>query len=50
MLVSTNKTITMKRLRMTPTKRAKKGKDEGGRMSLPNRTLKTLKREKFPLL
>jgi hypothetical protein len=35
---------------MTPTKRAKKGKDERGRMPLPIRTLKGLKREKFPLL
>jgi hypothetical protein len=35
---------------MTPTKRAKKGEDERGRMSLPIRTLKALKREKFLLL
>jgi hypothetical protein len=28
MLVGTNKTITMRRLRMTLTKRAKKGKDK----------------------
>jgi hypothetical protein len=50
MLVGTNKMITMRRLRMTLIKRAKKGKDERGRMSLLIRTLKDLKREKFPLL
>jgi hypothetical protein len=50
MLVSTNEMITIRRLRMTPTKRAKKGKDETGRMPLPIRTMKALKREKFPLL
>jgi hypothetical protein len=44
MLVGTNETITMRRLGMTPTKRAKKGKDKRGRMSLPIRTLKALKR------
>jgi hypothetical protein len=42
--------ITVRRLRITPTKRAKKGEGERGRMSLPIRTLKALKREKFPLL
>jgi hypothetical protein len=50
MLVSTNEMITIRRLRMTPTKRAKKVKDETGRMPLPIRTMKALKREKFPLL
>jgi hypothetical protein len=50
MLVGTNKTIIVRRLRMSPTKRAKKGKDERGRMPLSIRTLKALKREKFPLL
>jgi hypothetical protein len=50
MLVSTNKIITVGRLRMTPTKRAKKGESERGRMSLLIRTLKALKREKFTLL
>jgi hypothetical protein len=50
MLVGTNKMITTRRLRMTLIKRAKKGKDERGIMSLPIRTLKDLKREKFPLL
>jgi hypothetical protein len=42
--------IIVKRLRMTPTKRAKKDKGERGRMSLLIKTLKALKREKFPLL
>jgi hypothetical protein len=47
MLVGTNETITMRRLRMMPTKSAKKrGKDERGRMSLLITTLKALKREK----
>jgi hypothetical protein len=50
MLVGTKKTITMKRLRMTPTKRAIKGQGERGRMSLLTTTLKALKREKFPLV
>jgi hypothetical protein len=50
MLVSTNKIIIVGRLRMTPTKRAKKGEGERGRMSLLIRTLKALKREKFTLL
>jgi hypothetical protein len=50
MLVSTNKIITVGRLRITPTKRAKKGEGERGRMSLLIRTLKALKREKFTLL
>jgi hypothetical protein len=45
MLISTNKMITMRRLRMTSTKRSKKG-----RMPLLVRTLKGLKREKFLLL
>jgi hypothetical protein len=49
-LVDTNKMITVRRLRMTPSKRAKKGKDERGRMPLPIRTLKCLKREKLLLL
>jgi hypothetical protein len=39
MLVHTNKTIIVRRLRMTPTKRAIKSKDERGRMQLPIRTL-----------
>jgi hypothetical protein len=47
MLVDTNEMITVRRLKMTPTKRAIKGKDERGRMPLPIRTLKGLKREKF---
>jgi hypothetical protein len=47
MLVDTNETITVRGLRMTPTKRAIKGKDERGRMPLSIRTLKGLKREKF---
>jgi hypothetical protein len=50
MLVGTNEKITVRRLRMCPTKRAKKGKDERGRMPLLIKTLKALKREKFPLL
>jgi hypothetical protein len=45
MLVNTDETITMRRLRMTPTKRAKKGEGERGRMSLLITTLKALKRE-----
>jgi hypothetical protein len=50
MVVGTNKMITVRRLRMTPTKRAKKGKGERGRMSLLITTLKVLKREKFSVL
>jgi hypothetical protein len=50
MLVGTNETITMRRLRMTLSKRAKKGEGERGRMSLMIMTLMALKREKFPLL
>jgi hypothetical protein len=50
MLVGTNETITVRRLRMTPTKRAKIGDGERGRISLLITTLKALKREKFPLL
>jgi hypothetical protein len=50
MLVNTNEIITVRMLRMIPTKRAIKGKDERGRMSLPIRTLKNLEREKFPPL
>jgi hypothetical protein len=50
MLVGTNEMITMRRLRITPTKRAKKGEGERGRMSLLIMTLKALKREKIPLL
>jgi hypothetical protein len=50
MLVGTNETITVRRLRMTTTKRAKKGEGERERMSLLITTLKDLKREKFPLL
>jgi hypothetical protein len=49
MLVSTNETIIVRRLKMIPTKRAKIGKNERGRMSLTIRTMKALKREKFPL-
>jgi hypothetical protein len=44
MLVGTNETIIVRRLRMTPTKRAKKGERESGRMSLLITTLKALKR------
>jgi hypothetical protein len=47
MLVSTNEMITVKRLRMTATKRAKKGDGERVRMRLLITTLKALKREKF---
>jgi hypothetical protein len=50
MLVGTNKTITVRRSRMTPTKRAKKGEGERGRMSLLITTLKALMREKFSFL
>jgi hypothetical protein len=50
MLVDTNETIIVRRLMMNPTKRAIKDKDERGRMLLLIRTLKDLKREKFPLL
>jgi hypothetical protein len=50
MLVGTNETIPVRRLRMTTTKRAKKGEGERERMSLLITTLKDLKREKFPLL
>jgi hypothetical protein len=49
-LVSTNETITVRRLRMTLTKRAKKGEGERGRMSLLITTLKALKRKNFLLL
>jgi hypothetical protein len=49
MLVSINEMITVRRLRMTLTKRAKNGRDERGRMPLPIRSLKALKREKFLL-
>jgi hypothetical protein len=35
MLVSTNEMITVRRLRMTPTEGAKKGKDKRGRIPLP---------------
>jgi hypothetical protein len=50
MPIGRNETITVRRLRMTPTKRAKKGEGKRGRMSLLITTLKALKREKFPLL
>jgi hypothetical protein len=50
MLVGTNEMKIVRRLKMTPTNRAKKGEGERGRMSLLIRTLKALKREKFPLL
>jgi hypothetical protein len=50
MLVSTTEMITVRRLMMSPTKRAKKGTDERGRMPLSIRTLKALGREKFLLL
>jgi hypothetical protein len=46
MLVGTNEMITVRRLMMTPTKRAKKK----ARMSLLITTLKALKREKFMFL
>jgi hypothetical protein len=49
-IICTNEMIKVRRLRMTPTKRAKKGEGERGRMSLLIRTLKALKRKKFPLL
>jgi hypothetical protein len=49
MQVGTNGTITVRRLRMTATKRAKKGEGERGRMSLLIMALKALKREKFLL-
>jgi hypothetical protein len=42
--------IIVRRLRMTPTRRANKDEGERGRMSLLIRTLKALKREKFLLL
>jgi hypothetical protein len=47
MLIDTNETITVRRLRLTPTKRTIKGKDERERIPLPISTLKGLKREKF---
>jgi hypothetical protein len=50
MLVDTNKMIIVRRLRMTPIKRAIKGKDKSGIMPLPIRTFKGLKREKSPPL
>jgi hypothetical protein len=50
MLVGTYETIIVRRLRMNPTKRAKKGEGERGRMPLLITTLKALKRKKFPLL
>jgi hypothetical protein len=50
MLVDTNGTIIVRRLRMIPSKRAIKDKDERGRMPLPIRTLKCLKGEKVPPL
>jgi hypothetical protein len=50
MLVDTNKMIIVRRLRMTLTKRAKKGEGERGRMSLLITILKALKREIFSLL
>jgi hypothetical protein len=50
MLAGTNETVTVRRLRMTPTKRVIKCEGERGRMSLLIRTLKALKRKKIPLL
>jgi hypothetical protein len=50
MLVDTNETITVRRLRMISIKRVIKGKDKRGRMSLTIKRLKGLKREKFPPL
>jgi hypothetical protein len=47
MLIGTNEMVIVRRLRMTPTKRVKKGEGERVRMSLLMRTLKALKREKF---
>jgi hypothetical protein len=47
MLIGTNEMVIVRRLRMTPTKRVKKGEGERVRMSLLIRTLKALKREKF---
>jgi hypothetical protein len=46
MLVDTNETIIVRRLRMTPTKRAIKRKDGRGRLLLLTKTFKGLKREK----
>jgi hypothetical protein len=43
MVVDTNKMITVRRLRITLTKSAKKGRDERGGMSLLIRTLKGLR-------
>jgi hypothetical protein len=50
MLVGTNEMITVRRLMMTPTERAKKGEGERGRTSLLITTLKAPNREKLPLL
>jgi hypothetical protein len=47
MLVGTNEMMIVRRLRVTPIKRAKQGEGERGRMSLMILTLKALKREKF---
>jgi hypothetical protein len=47
MLIGTNEMVIVRRLRMTPTKRVKKGEGERVRMSLLIRTFKALKREKF---
>jgi hypothetical protein len=47
MLIGTDEMVIVRRLRMTPTKRVKKGEGERVRMSLLIRTLKALKREKF---
>jgi hypothetical protein len=50
MLVSTNKMIIVRNLGMTPTKSAKNSEGKRGRMSLLIMTLKSIKREKFPVL
>jgi hypothetical protein len=50
MLVGTNRAMIVRRLRMILAKRAIRGKYVRGRMPLPIKTFKGLKREKkFPL-
>jgi hypothetical protein len=46
-LVNTNETITVRRLRMTSTKGAIKGKDERGQMPLLIRTFKGLREKSY---
>jgi hypothetical protein len=50
MLVGTNEMITVRRLRMIPIKRVKKGEGERQRMSLLIRTLNAPNREKISFL